>query len=172
MLPSCRGQSIPQMSAKLLKLPTSQAFDFKAPKCIRLLLPPAGHLYLSELPEDAGSPGLAVARAVLHSDGGPPLQDFGAQLGHRVEADLLLRRVFKVLKQERRCGVKTLRTKKTTVFRKPGKDGTKENATAGASGPFVLISSLWCVKGQGSSLAACVRWDYRVFGSVLGLRPD
>lgn len=104
------------------------------------------HLYLSELPEDAGSSGLAVARAVLHSDGGPPLQDFGAQLGHRVEADLLLRRVFKVLKQERRCGAKTLRTTKTTLLRKPGKDGTKENTTAGASEPFDLISSLWCIK--------------------------
>lgn len=83
---------------------------------------------------------------MLHSNGGPPLHDFGAQLGHRVEPDLLLRRVFKVLRQERRCGVKTLRTKKTTSFRKPGKNGMKENTTAGASEPFVFISSLWCIK--------------------------
>lgn len=27
-------------------------------------------------------------------------------------------------------------------------------------------------RAQGSSLAACFCWDYRVFGSVLGLRPD
>lgn len=138
-------------------------FHFNGCKCIPLFLQSEGHLYLSDLPEDAGSSGLAVARAVLHSNRGPPLQDFGAQLGHRVEPDLLLRRVFKVLKQKRRCGVTTLRTKTKTLFRKPGENGMKENTTAGASEPFVLISSLWCIKTHLNEHRAAV-WTLFLLG--------
>lgn len=79
----------------------------RLPNCIILsLLAYEGQVYLAELPEDAGRSVLAVAGAVPHSHKDLALEDLGAQLGHRVEADLLLRRVLEVLRQERDVKVK------------------------------------------------------------------
>lgn len=64
------------------------------------LLASEQQVYLSEVPEDAGRAALAVAGAVPHSDRDLPLLDFGAQLCHRVEADLLLRCVLEELRRE------------------------------------------------------------------------
>ena len=60
--------------------------------------------YLSELPDDTRWFDLPIARAVPHPDEGLPLGYLSTQLRHRVEADLLLRRVFKVLQQKGRHG--------------------------------------------------------------------
>lgn len=57
--------------------------------------------YLSELPKDIGWPDLPITRAVPHPNGDLPLGHFSTQLGHRVESDLFLRCVFKVLEQKR-----------------------------------------------------------------------
>lgn len=91
MLPSCWRQIIEQRSDGLPRLPE---------RVILSLLAQEGRVYLSELPEDVGRSVLAVARAAPHSHRDLPLEDFGAQLSHRVEADLLLRRVLKVLKNK------------------------------------------------------------------------
>lgn len=56
---------------------------------------------LFELPGDAGRLELPIARTVPHPDGGLTLEHFGAQLRHRVETDLLLGCVFKVLGQKK-----------------------------------------------------------------------
>lgn len=58
-------------------------------------------LYLSELPDDTWRLSLPVTRAVPHSDVVLPLRYFSTQLRHRVETDLLLRCVFKVLERRR-----------------------------------------------------------------------
>lgn len=57
--------------------------------------------HVSELPDDKGRLGVSVARAVLHADGSLSLGHLGTKLCRRVETDLLLRCVFKVLVQER-----------------------------------------------------------------------
>lgn len=57
--------------------------------------------YLFELPDETGRSDFLITRAVPHSDGGLSFQYFGTQLCHRVETDLLLRCVFKVLERER-----------------------------------------------------------------------
>lgn len=56
--------------------------------------------YLSELPDDTRWFDLPVARAVPHPDGGLSFGYLSTQLRHRVETDLLLRCVFKVLQQK------------------------------------------------------------------------
>ena len=56
-----------------------------------------GAAYISKLPDGGGGLGLPVVGAVPHAQIGLPLGDLGTKLSHRVEADLLLRRVFKVL---------------------------------------------------------------------------
>lgn len=60
-----------------------------------------GTAYIFELPDDTGRLEVPVARAVPHPDRRLPLEHFSTQLCHRVETDLLLRCVFKVLQQER-----------------------------------------------------------------------
>ena len=57
----------------------------------------SGAAYVSELPDGGGGLGLPVVWAVPHPQVGLPLRDLSTKLSHRVEADLLLRRVFKVL---------------------------------------------------------------------------
>lgn len=53
--------------------------------------------HFSELPYDAGRFGNAVLRTMLHADVCHSILNFSAQLGHRVKANLPLRRVLKVL---------------------------------------------------------------------------
>ena len=57
--------------------------------------------YLSELPGDAGRLQVPIRRTVPHPDGGLSFGHLGAQLCHRVEADLLLRSVLKVLEKKK-----------------------------------------------------------------------
>lgn len=53
----------------------------------------------SELPDAAGRLEVPVTGAVPHPDGSLSLQHLRTQLRHRVEADLLQGRVFKVLEE-------------------------------------------------------------------------
>ncbi len=57
--------------------------------------------YFSKLPHNTGRFGLPITGAVPHPDGGLSVKYFSTQLCHRVETDLLLRCVFKVLEQKR-----------------------------------------------------------------------
>lgn len=59
------------------------------------------HPYLSELPDDTWRLVLPVARTVPHPDGRLSVTHFSTQLRHRVETDLFLRCVFKILEQKR-----------------------------------------------------------------------
>lgn len=72
--------------------------------------------YLFELPDDSGGSGFYVVRAVFHSDGGLPFGHFGTQLCHRVETDLLPRRVFKVLEERRDTFICFVHTAKICVL--------------------------------------------------------
>lgn len=57
--------------------------------------------YLSELPDNTRGFEFPIIRAVPHPNGGMSLEYLSTQLCHRVETDLLLRCVFKVLEQKR-----------------------------------------------------------------------
>lgn len=57
--------------------------------------------YISELPYNTGRLGFSVTRAVLHPNGSLAINHLSTQLRHRVETDLLVRCVFKILEQER-----------------------------------------------------------------------
>lgn len=71
------------------------------------------NLYLSELPDDTWRFALPVTRAVPHSNVVLSLRYFSTQLSHRVETDLLLGCVFKVLEQRRDVVICCLYTART-----------------------------------------------------------
>lgn len=72
--------------------------------------------YFSKLPHNTGRFGLPITGAVPHPDGRLSVEYFSTQLRHRVETDLLLRCVFKVLEQKRETGLFSLNIQREYVI--------------------------------------------------------